>query len=26
MTLDTGIELLQNDRMPLDIKGTASLN
>jgi len=26
MTLDTGIELLQNYRMPLDIKGTASLN
>ena len=26
MTLDTGIELLQNYRMPLDIKGKASLN
>lgn len=26
MTLDTGIELLRNYRMPLDIKGKASLN
>jgi len=26
MTLDTGIELLRNDRMPLDIKGRAALN